>query len=323
MGDFGHDRCGVGASAAALADRVGEVVVLDTAAPGVVAFASKAFAAARTGAPCAGVYPTRSTVYQPQLLIRALALRVAFGRRRFRLHLHEFKRLRRMLRWPVELALLLPGVVVVSSESERAAVRGALRGLVGRLVEVRVAAPTNGAAPTTAEVELAAQPGPDAPRTVGVFGAYRPDKGAAWLEEVLERLDARFDRLVVGGAGWEEHRWAPAVADRYAIELMGHVPRDGLPAMFASWGLAIAPLWAPAHDGRMSLRTPLAYGVPTLTVGPRDGDLTLEASHLLVVPPAAVDVLDLGGHDRRHAAAQVARYEEVAADRLAEALFGG
>lgn len=323
MGDFGHERCGVGSSAAALAQHVGEVTVLDTAAPGIVAFARRARAVARTGATCAGVYPTRSTVYRADLLLRALVLRVVFGRRRFRLHLHEFRHLRRMLRWPAELVLLLPGVVVVSSASEQAAVRGALRGIVGRLVEVRVAAPTNGAAPTALEVELASRPAPEATRTVGVFGAFRPDKGAAWLEDVLARLDPRFDRLVVGGSGWEEHRWSDAVLARYEVELRGHVPRRELPALFSSWGVAVAPLWGPAHDGRMSLRTPLAYGVPTLTVGPRDDDLTLDADHLLLVPPTDVRALDVARLDRRRCADQVARFETVAADRLGAALFEG
>jgi hypothetical protein len=140
--------------------------------------------------------------------------------------------------------------------------------------------PTNGTAPTDAELELALQAQPERGRTVGVFGRYRPDKGAAWLDEVLAGLPPRFDRVIVAGGGWEDHDWDPAVPARYEIELLGHVPRAALATLLGSWGLAIAPLWGPAQDGRMSLRTPLAFGVPTLSVGPRAADLTLAPDHL-------------------------------------------
>lgn len=224
-----------------------------------------------------------------------------------------------MLRWPVTLLCLLPSRIIVSSESERAALRAALGGLVGRRAAIEVAPPTNGTAARIEEVVV--EPGADT--TVGVFGMLREDKAAEWLVDVLARLDERFDRLVVAGSGWDEFRWPTAVAERYEIEVLGHVPRSALPKLFGSWGLAVSSLWEPATDGRMSLRTPLAFGVPTLTVGPRGPDLTLAPRHLLLAPPiepSSLPVFD--DADRRGGAAEVDAFEQQAADRLAAKLFG-
>ncbi len=326
MGDLGEERCGVGGSLATLVDHLGglgrEVVVVDTSGPGVRRFWREARAAARSGAACAGVYPTRSTDYEPRLLWRVVALRLAFGRRRFRIQLHEYRHLRRKLKWPVTAACLLAGRVVVSSRSEQDALRAALRGLVGRRCDVVVAAPTNGTAATAAEVEDATRPAPDADRTVGVFGMLRQDKAADWLLAALDDLDPRFDRLVVAGSGWDEHEWPPSITKRYDVEVLGHVPRRDLAATFAGWGLAVSSLWGPANDGRMSLRTPLAFGVPTLSVGPFTDDLTLRPRHLLLRPPcdpSSVPTFDAG--DRRAGAGEVAAFESATADRLAAALF--
>ena len=326
MGDYGHQRCGVGSSLAALtaslATSAGDppIAVLDTGAPGLRAFARAARASARSGATCVMEYPTASTVLQPDLVVRAVLLRALFGRRRLRLHLHEFRHLRRLLRWPVKFAALLPSRVVVSNDAERAALRAALGGLVGRVTEVVVAPPTNGTAPTDAEVAAALVDVPDRARVVGVFGMRRPDKGLDWLVDVLGRLDPRFDRLVLAGAGWDGMEWPAALRARYEIEVLGHVDRRDLPAMFASWGLAVAPLWEPAQDGRMSLRTPLAYGVPTISVGPATGALTLRPRHLLLVPPADPSSIP-GAVDRAGGAADVAAFERATADALAAALF--
>lgn len=327
MGDLGDERCGVGGSLATLVAHVrrghGTVTVVDTSGPGIRRFWRDARAAARTGATCAGVYPTRSTVYEPRLLWRVVVLRLVFGRRRFRLQLHEYQRLRRMLRWPVTVAALLAGRVVVSSRSEQEALRRALRGLVGRRTEVVVAAPSNGTAATAAEVVMATTLAAWAPRTVGVFGMLREDKAAGWLSATLERLDPRFDRLVVAGSGWEDHRWSAAISDRFAIDVLGHVPRAELATLFSGWGLAVASLWGPANDGRMSLRTPLAFGVPTLSVGPPTDDLTLRPRHLVLAPPSdpsSIDDIDAAA--RRAGAEEVAAFEAAAACRLAGSLFG-
>jgi glycosyltransferase involved in cell wall biosynthesis len=321
VGDFGHERCGVGGSLASLSDSIGGVVVLDTAATGIREFTRQARAAARTGARCAGVYPSRSTVSRADLLVRAMVLRLVFGRDRFRLQLHEYRHLRRKLRWPVTLALLLPGRIVVSSATERDAVAGALRGYVGRHREIVVAPPTNGTAPSAVERVEATRPHPGRERVVGVFGMKRPDKNVDWLVSVLEHLDPRFDRLVLAGGGWDEQDWPPAITDRYDIDVLGHIPRNDLAALFVSWGLAIAPLWDTANDGRMSLRTPLAFGVPTISVGPRGPELTLDPPHLLLVPPVDPATVDVDGIDRRAAAEVVAAFEQATAHRLAAALF--
>ncbi|MBA2279811.1 MAG: hypothetical protein H0W25_01050 [Acidimicrobiia bacterium] len=321
MGDFGHERCGVGGSMAALVAGRTDIAVLDAAAPGRLRFLREARAAARTGAVAVAVYPTRSTVYQRDLLLRAAVVRLAFGRRRFRLHLHEYRHLRKMLRWPATIALLLPQRIVVSTESERDAVARALGGLVGRRCEVVVAVPTSGTSPTATDLEASLGPDADRDRTVGVFGMYRDDKDLSWLLDVLGRLDRRFDRLVLAGAGWEGRQWPSEITDRYELTALGHVPRRALPGIFRSWGLAVAPLSNPAHDGRMSVRTPLAFGVPTLTVGPRDAELTLDPPHLVLVPPhdpgaARLDV------DRGEGAAAVAEFERAAGTATAAALFG-
>lgn len=322
MSDFGSEGCGVGGSEAVIAERSGGVTVLDTADLGLFEFIRRArHAASADGSVCVGVYPTTATIYRAGLLPRALVLRALFGKERFRLHMHELQHLRRLLRWPAELAMLLPGRVIVSSESEAAAARRSVKGWVGRRAAVRVAAPTNGTAPAAAEIDVATEPHPDRSRTVGVFGLYRPDKGAEWLTELLDRLDPRFTRLVVAGGGWEEHDWHGSIASRYEIELLGHVPRSDLAGLFASWGVAVAPLWGPAHDGRMSLRTPLAFGVPTLTVGPAGPDLRLRPAHLLLVPPTDPGSIDIDSFDRWAGAEEVAAFERTASEALAAALF--
>ncbi|MGI8663274.1 MAG: hypothetical protein ACR2LQ_08715 [Acidimicrobiales bacterium] len=322
MGDFGHERCGVGGSEAIMSERLGDLDVLDTAAKGLAPFVRDARRASLTGAVCVGVYPTTMTVYRVGLLPRAVVLRALFGRERFRLHLHEYQHLRRMLRWPVTLVALLAGRIIVSSASERDALRAAARGLIGRRCTVEVAAPTNGMSPSRHDLDVALEPNPERERTVGVFGLCRPDKGADWLAHTLERLGPQFNRLVVAGGGWDQHDWPQEVRDRYEIELLGHVPRASLPRIFSEWRLAIAPLWGPAHDGRMSLRTPLAFGVPTLSVGPRGDDLTLDSDHLFLSPPTEPSALELNGVDRRAGAEQVAAFEQRLAGALADALFG-
>lgn len=326
MGDLGDERCGVGGSLATLVAHVrddgGHVAVLDTSGPGIRRFWREARAAAGARTACAGIYPTRSTDYEPRLLWRVVVLRAVFGRRRLRLQLHEYRMLRRLLKWPVTAACLLAGRVVVSSRSEQDALRSALRGLVGRRCDVVVAAPTNGTPASPDEIVAATDLRPDADRTVGVFGMLRQDKAVDWLVSVLGRLDRRFDRLVVAGAGWADHEWPSSITDRYEVEVLGHVPRAELAPMFADWGLAVASLWGPANDGRMSLRTPLAFGVPTLSVGPPGDDLTLRPRHLLLHAPvdvAAVPAFD--AVERRAGAEEVAAFERAAADRLASALF--
>jgi len=322
MGDFGNERCGVGSSLAALVSRLdgcGAVEVIDTSAPGLRAFVRAARAASRDGATCVMEYPTKATVMQRDLVVRALILRAVFGQR-LRFHLHEYRHLRRLLRWPLKFVALLASRVIVSHEPERVALRAALGGLVGRVTDVVVAPPTNGTAPTGSEVARALRDEPSRAHVVGVFGMYRPDKGLDWLFDVLERLDARFDRLVLAGSGWDEVTWPEPVRRRYTLDVLGHVERADLAALFASWGVALAPLWEPAQDGRMSLRTPLAFGVPTLSVGPPTPALTLRPRHLFLVPPADPSSIPVE-IDRAGGAGDVAAFEQANAEVLASALF--
>lgn len=327
LGDFGDDRCGVGSSVAALvARRRLEPFVIDTSRRGFGRFAKEAWKASRSGGICVFEYPTRSTVYRRSLLPRAVLLWLVFGRSRLRLHLHEYKNLRRMLKWPVTLGLPLASRVVVSGASESAAVASALRGLVSRTCEVVIAPPTNGTAPDDAQVaQLLRRTGPRTPTgAVGVFGMRRDDKQIAWLVEVLSGLPGDLRTLVFAGAGWEDQELPAAVTARFEVVRLGHVPAESLPAILDGWDLAVAPFDNPAHDGRMSLRTTLAYGVPTITVGPPGPDLSLRPSHLRFTPPddpgAAAE--GLREADRAEGAAAVARFEDQAAVRLEEALFG-
>jgi hypothetical protein len=325
MGDFGDERCGVGSSLAAMARRHGTPTIIDTASHGVRRFLQEARAAARTGGICVVEYPTRSTVYQASLPLRAVALWALFGRSRLRVHLHEYRNLRRMLRWPVTASLVLVHRVVVSSPREQAAVSAALHGRIGQWCEIVVAPPTNGSAPSGAD--LSGLPTADAGRggrTVGLFGMRRDDKAVDWLFAVLDSLPPDFDRLVLAGAGWEEQPWPPHLSDRFEITPLGHVAASALGTVLGTWDLALAPFDNPAHDGRMSLRTTLAFGVPTITVGPPDEDLTLRPPHVGFVPPSDVAkaVAAVLAADRSEGARQVAAFEHAAADRLEEALFG-
>ncbi len=264
MGDHGNERCGVGSSepiAAALAP--GEVRVVDPTTGSLRSF-RRALAGALDGAVGAVVaYPTIREVERLGLVPRLLVLRRRLGRGRWlRVHLHEFERLRRRQRIGVALlAGLVADRVVVSSEREAASLRDRYRGWAGRR-EVRVAPPANGSAPPAAP---AVHDPPARGRTVGVIGQLRPDKGEAWLLDVLTRLDARYDRLEVVGRDWDLDRWPVALRARYEVVGHGQVRAVDLPRVVQPWDLAVAPFEEPPHDGRLSLRTPLAHGVPTLT----------------------------------------------------------
>lgn len=308
VGDLGSERCGVGGSAGALVERSGGMLVpVDLAAP----VESPDDLAASTAA-LVLAYPSASTFQRPVTARRAASLARAFRRRGLpvRIWLHEFRRLHRVHRAAVApLLRLATDRVVVSGDTEAAAVRRALRVVGRRGVEVVVAPPVSPTAPSPGATPPAAPEHRD--RTVGVFGMLRPDKGPDWLASVLHRLDARFDRLELAGSGWETF----AAPVRYEVVRRGHVVVGDLPGLFAGWGLAVAPFWEDAHDGRLSLRTPLAHGVPTLTrVG---AALTLRPSHLLADGPGvaeSVPVVDDAA--RRAGACEVAGFESRLAGRL-------
>jgi glycosyltransferase involved in cell wall biosynthesis len=261
-------------------------------------------------------YPTISQLERVALVPRLLHLRWALRGRWIRVHLHEFDRLRRRHRLPVAL---LAGVVadriVVSSEREADALRTSYRGWAAR-AEIVVAPPANGSAPVDV--------GPRSPRpgVVGVVGQHRPDKGLAWLLATLDRLDPRLHHLEVVGRGWDEVQWPSAVSERLAITIHGEIPEAQMAECISVWELALAPYDEPPHDGRLSLRTPLAYGVPTLTRGPRPAHLHLTAPHLLFDDEVDVGALRLPAADERPAlAAGIAEQERSIRARLAQELF--
>jgi hypothetical protein len=285
LGDLGDERCGVGSSEAVLMAHVpGEVRAIDPTRGSWRDF-RRAVAAASPGAAGAVVaYPTNSQLERVALVPRLFWLRWVMRRRWLRVHLHEFDRLRRRHRLPVALLVgLLADRVVVSSTREADALRTSYHGWAAR-AEVVVTPPANGSAPTE-------PPSVGAPRrgVVGLIGQHRPDKGTAWLLASLERLDRRFDHLEIIGRGWDEVRWPPGVTDHLRITRCGELPEDRLAEAIGRWELALAPYDEPPHDGRLSLRTPLAHGVPTLTRGPRPPHLRLDAPHLLFD-----DEVDLG-----------------------------
>jgi glycosyltransferase involved in cell wall biosynthesis len=322
MGNHGDERCGVGSSepiAAALAP--GEVRVVDTTTGSLRSFRRSLRSALAGAAGAVVAYPTLRQVERLALIPRLLLLRVALGRRRWlRVHLHEFERLRRRHRIGVALLTgLVADRVVVSSEREATSLRERYRGWAGRR-EVRVAPPANGSAPAAPP---AVHDPPPSGRTVGVIGQLRPDKGEAWLLDVLTRLDPRYDRIEVVGRDWDLSGWPQELRDRFTVVGHGQVPAADLAGALRAWDLAIAPYEEPPHDGRLSLRTPLAHGVPTLTRGPRPEHLRLAAPHLLFDDEVDLRALpDLGAAARADGAAAVAAQEAGWRTALAEELYG-
>ncbi len=322
MGNHRDEGCGVGSSepvAAALAAR--EVRPLDPTTGSLLDFRRRLRHDLAGAAGAVVAYPTLQQVERVALVPRLLLLRRALGRDRWlRLHLHEFEKLRRRHRVAVALlAGLVADRIVVSSDREAAALRRRYRGWAGRH-EVVVVPPSNGSAP-------AGLPAPhDAPatdRVVGILGQLRPDKGQDWLLAVLERLDGRYGRVEVVGRDWDLGSWPAAVRDRYEVRGRGQVPADQLAAVVEAWDLAIAPFEEAPTDGRLSLRTPLAHGVPTLTRGPRPTGLRLHAPHLLFDDEVDVAHLpDLDATARVDGAAEIAVLEAAWRSDLTIALYG-
>lgn len=317
LADLGDERCGVGSSEAALVTAVPqEVRELDPTVGSLRTFRRALARAASGAAGAVVVYPTISQLERLALVPRLVLLRWTFRQRWVRVHLHEFDRLRRRHRLGVAVLVgLLSDRTVVSSEREAGALRMSYRGWAAR-GEVVVAPPANGSAPVRS-VEPAPRPG-----VVGLVGQHRPDKGSAWLLRTLERLDPRFDHLEVVGRGWDEVAWPGGVAVRLRPTLLGEIPECQMADRIASWELALAPYDEPPHDGRLSLRTPLAYGVPTLTRGPRPDHLRLDAPHLLFDDEVDVGALGLPAvGDRPALAAGIAALEEQIRARLVQELF--
>lgn len=330
MADLGDSRCGVGNAVACLLAVTGvEASVIDPTATWSQ-FRRQALARGRGADVAIVVYPTRSTVRRPRFLLRVAALRWWLRGTELRAYLHEYARLGRRHRRAVTIGLgLTSGRIVVCLPSEASAVRAALGGGLVRGRDVVAVPAPNGTAPDDAAVERAFAAGEEAGelrrRTVGVFGAHRPDKDPTWLDGVLRDLDPRFERLELVGSGWDAWSVPAELEERYEIYRLGHVPGTDLAKTMGRWGLAVAPFWeGGTHDGRGSLRTPLGHGVTTLTRPSVPGELTLDVPHLLFAdgPGDATNIPDLGDDVRRAGAVAVAAFEADAISRTAEALFG-
>lgn len=319
LGNHGDERCGVGGGEPlVVAGRPG-VVVVDPGQPSGRAFRRQVRAALPDASGAVVVYPTLDLVERLVLVPRLLWLRARLGRGRWlRVHLHEFAYLRRRHRAVVALLVgLVADRVVVSAQREVDAARRQYRGWLARR-ELVVHPPANAMAPT-GPIALSDLP-PDR-RRVGVHGSLRPDKGIDWLFAVLRRLDHRYGELEVVGRDWDVE-WPEDLRSRFSITQRGQVPKAELAAAFAGWHLAVAPFATPPYDGRCSLRTTLAHGVPTLTRGPRPADLQLAAPHLWFDDEVDVGHLpDLDPAARRAGAEAIAHLEARWRAELRSALF--
>lgn len=311
-GDFGSPSCGVGSSEAAWCARHAEVAVVD---PLDAQAALRHLWRARRSAPVVIVaHPTRSTVKVPTAYAVYLAAAAIF-RRRMRWHLHEYAVFRE-IRWVLDALMWLSGgTVVVSTATDAAAVGPAVR----RRCDVRIVPPANGSSLSASSQGALADP-----PVVGVFGRARTNKGMSLLLRWLEQVPEPFAVLETVGDGWESMPWSGAVSERYTIRHRGLVSDDEVGDIVAAWTLALAPFEDGATDGRMSVRTPLSAGVPTVTEIAAPDDLTLEVPHLWTDPIAGGRAaLAFDGHARRDAAAQVEAFEHDVRDRLDAALLPG
>lgn len=312
LGDLGDERCGVGRSTASLLGDT-DVVHLDPTAGGWLDWWRRCGDAA---ARCRGlvvVYPTASTYLRLACFGRALLAALRFRHRWVRTHLHEYHRYGRRHRpFVALLAWLGRDGIVVSSDVERRALQGRWPSLLTRRRTITVVPPANGSAPASTPAAARARTG-----VAGVFGMPRPDKDVAWLSQAVRALPEGVRQLELVGRGWDDVRLD---ADVDQVRL-GHVPDGELAALFERWDIALAPFADGPHDGRLSLRTPLAHGVPTMTSPPAAGALTLEVAHLHVLrgdsvaPPVDLDA------GRRLGAEAVAAFEADVRRRLRAALL--
>jgi hypothetical protein len=313
-GDLGPTGCGVGASEAVALGGLDPAP--RTADPTRLGLALREVRAARRdGRPVVVVFPTRSTVRSARALV-AMAGAAAAGRR-VRWHLHEYSIFgeRRLLL--DALMALSGGPVVVSTASEGEAVRAARGGRVARRCTVHVVPPASG---TPAPDRSAGTP--VEPAIAGVFGTARADKGFDRLVAAVRALPAAYRTVETVGRGWAELPWPADVAERVVLVHHGWQDDAEAAATVRRWTLAVAPFAGGATDGRMSLRTPLALGVPTLTHVTRADDLTLRPPHLLIdAATAGADALALGAAARRAGAEEVARFEAAAVAALAGLLW--
>lgn len=320
VGDYGDERCGVGASTAAwVADHLDDVAVWDRVIwRELLTWRRAAMMAGRAVV----VYPTRSSRFSLGALLAGMAL-LGSGVRRV-MHLHEARRLHRLHRlyiWAIMKAWR-PCLVVVSTASEAAYIVGRCESSCS----VRVCPPANGTAPTDDELRLLSRSQSMAGDglVVGVFGIPRRDKGGISGLASIGEVRSVVRRLEFVGDGWQDWDGAVTGLGVKEVSYCGYVERARLGEIFSSWDAAYAPLSDGASDARLSVRTPLAWGVPTLTFQPLESDdLTLVAPHVGFIGESDIGSVAALGEVSREGALCVARMEGTWRRRLAEAILSG
>lgn len=318
-GDFGDDRCGCGSSEAAFARSLERTIDVLDPLVGPARALPTIWAARGAGTPAMIVYPSVSAQKSPRA-ITTLGLAVALLRPSQRVvHLHEYV-VYDELRWPWRFVLsLFGGDVVVSRASDRAALEADLGSRARRRVRVHLIPPVNAtAAPAGWERPSSGR----RPGTAGLFGLWRGERGLETLLQVLRRLPPRIVELEAVGDGWRQVDWPADIRERFTITTCGRLPAADLPARIASWEVALTPLADGAHDGRMSVRTPLALGVPTVTTVRDPADLTLRPEHLILFEDRDDWQLpELSDEACRRGARQVAEFEAGCASSMAAVLL--
>ncbi|WP_126688349.1 hypothetical protein [Nocardioides ferulae] len=162
--------------------------------------------------------------------------------------------------------------------------------------------------------------------TLAVFGVARADKGLQMLWDWLSRGDDRNAELVLIGSSWSRVHIPEMIRAKYVVHLPGFVETTRLEELFSTVSLAVAPFADGATDGRTSWRTPASYGVPVVTVFPREPtDLSFRHSLLMDMRQLTRDdALDraYGSEARRDLSDAMLCFEAEVRLRLDAALLG-
>lgn len=317
------DRCGVAHSERALLAHASLTATVVNPSE-VLRSVRAVWGERRRDGPVLLVFPTRSTVRRWRPLLTFLVTALLRRGDDLRVHLHEY-RIFREVRWALNLVLLVGRpTVVVSSRSEELCMKRSLAGRLGR-VRPQVIPPFGTLTPSATRGTAIGAAGSG---IVGVFGFAGPAKGTELVARVVRALPPHYHRLELVGTGWHAVTWPRDILDRVRVATLGFVPSEDLGPVFEHWELAVAPLSGGASDGRLSLRTPLAHGTPTVTEPGRSDDLTLRPGHLVLVeddPERAIAGAVATASDRearRRGATEVDDFEQRTRRALRVALLG-
>lgn len=318
VSNYEAGRCGVGASTAAWARPVQSRLEIwrTVSVKSMLQWRYHAVSADRAVV----VYPTLGNRLGAGPILAAVGL--ARTRVARILHLHEFRRLQVLHRVYIHVlvAVLRPARIIVSTASEATAVARRL----GRRknCEIVVCPPANGTALPRglagARFADTSVRGAGTRTVLGIFGTPRNDKLAGLgFERLCEMVDGRVDMIECVGEGWERYADLLAELSGSHIRYLGYLDTEQLATTLCRWDLAFAPLADGASDGRMSLRTPLAWGIPTLTTRPaRSEDFTLSVGHVAFLDTPTSGAIFADVTDRAVAAAEVSRAENSYRTRL-------